>query len=317
MSEKRERRHFSPREFQSEHLNDWCAGCGDHGILRALEQALSDRGLAPDQVAVFGGIGCSGKTPYYMNTYGIHTLHGRLLPFAAGAKLANPELTVIAVGGDGDGLSIGAGHFVNAGRRNLDLTYILYNNGVYGLTKGQAAPTLARGERTRSMPLESIQEQLNPVFLAFAAGYTWIGRGYAYDVKGLAALMGEAMAHPGIAFLEVLQPCPRYNDLHTREWYGERLYSLQEEGHQASIAAGDDGEKAARIRAQGLLLAQQWGERIPTGVFLQDLGAPPFLQLVTRLQPNYERFPPVALPVGDAGGKPLARLEALWSELIV
>ncbi|RTZ71849.1 MAG: hypothetical protein DSZ02_10495 [Gammaproteobacteria bacterium] len=189
MNGKRPPRHFEPKEFQSEHINDWCAGCGDHGILRALEQALSDSGLSPDEVAVFGGIGCSGKTPYYMNTYGIHTLHGRLLPFAAGAKLARPALTVIAAGGDGDGLSIGAGHFVNAGRRNLDLTYVFFNNGVYGLTKGQASPTLGRGEQTRSMPLRSIQEPLNPVLLAFAAGYTWIGRGYAYDVKGLAGLI--------------------------------------------------------------------------------------------------------------------------------
>ena len=317
MNDRHPERRFQPREFQSSHRNDWCAGCGDHGILRALEQALSEGGLAPDEVAVFGGIGCSGKTPYYMNTYGIHTLHGRLLPFAAGAKLARPELTVIAVGGDGDGLSIGAGHLVNAGRRNLDLTYLLYNNGVYGLTKGQAAPTLARGEQTRSMPLQSIQEQLNPVFLAFAAGYTWIGRGYAYDVGALATLIRQAIAHPGIAFLEVLQPCPRYNDIHTRAWYAERLYSLQEAGHHATITAGDGGEQAGRVRAAGLAKALEWGDRIPTGVFLEDRSAPPFLELVTRLQPAYAQLPPAQLPVADADGRPLARLDELLSGLEV
>jgi len=317
MNGKRPPRHFEPKEFQSEHINDWCAGCGDHGILRALEQALSDSGLSPDEVAVFGGIGCSGKTPYYMNTYGIHTLHGRLLPFAAGAKLARPALTVIAAGGDGDGLSIGAGHFVNAGRRNLDLTYVFFNNGVYGLTKGQASPTLGRGEQTRSMPLRSIQEPLNPVLLAFAAGYTWIGRGYAYDVKGLAGLIRQAIAHPGIAFLDVLQPCPRYNDIHTRQWYAGRLYSLEKAGHDARITAEDSEERAGRVRATGLSRALEWGERIPTGIFLEDLSAPPFLELVTQLQPAYGDSPPAELPVADAGGRPLAKLDELFSEFAV
>jgi 2-oxoglutarate ferredoxin oxidoreductase subunit beta len=140
------------RDYESDRANDWCAGCGDHGILRALEKALAGLEMPLDEVAVFGGIGCSGKTPYYLNTFGIHTLHGRVLSFATGAKLANPELNVIAVGGDGDALSIGAGHFVNSGRRNLNLTYIMFNNGVYGLTKGQAAPTHRATSRVRQIP---------------------------------------------------------------------------------------------------------------------------------------------------------------------
>jgi 2-oxoglutarate ferredoxin oxidoreductase subunit beta len=138
------------KDYQVAHANDWCPGCGDFGILSGLQQALAGLNLPPHQVAVFGGIGCSGKTQYYTSAYGVHTLHGRVLPYATGAKLANPDLTVVAVGGDGDGMAIGAGHFVNTGRRNVDLTYILFNNEVYGLTKGQASPTLPLGLQTKT-----------------------------------------------------------------------------------------------------------------------------------------------------------------------
>ena len=155
------------------------------------------------------------------------------------------------------------------------------------------------------------------MLLAFAAGYTWIGRGYAYDVKGLAGLIRQAIAHPGIAFLDVLQPCPRYNDIHTRQWYAGRLYSLQEAGHDARITAEDSEERAGRVRAAGLSRALEWGERIPTGIFLEDLSAPPFLELLTQLQPAYGDSPPAELPVADAGGRPLARLDELFSELAI
>lgn len=306
---------FIPKDYQSERVNDWCAGCGDYGILRALEKALASCGLSPDEVAVFGGIGCSGKTPYYLNTYGVHTLHGRLLPFAAGAKLADPALTVIAVGGDGDGLSIGAGHFVNAGRRNLDLTYILFNNGVYGLTKGQASPTLRQGEKTRSMPQSSIQEHINPIMLALSAGFTWVGRGYAFDVKSLAKLIQQAIKHPGIAYLDVLQPCPRYNDLYSKAWYAERLYSLQAEGYDPVISLADDEQNVQGIRAYGLLKAQEWGDRIPVGIFLEDLSRPLFLKQIAQHQPSYADMPPARLPVTDATGQPLAELSQLFTEL--
>src|SRR6185503_19944944 len=133
------------KDYKSELHNDWCPGCGDFGILTGIQMALAQLQLDPDKVACFSGIGCSGKTPHYINSYGFHTLHGRVLPNATGAKLANRELTVLAVGGDGDGFGIGSGYFVNSGRRNVDFTYIVFNNGVYGLTKGQGAPTLARG----------------------------------------------------------------------------------------------------------------------------------------------------------------------------
>src|SRR5438309_7520243 len=181
--------------------------------------ALAEMEIPRDKAAIFSGVGCSGKTSHFVNVYGIHTLHGRVMTFAQGAKLANPKMTIIAAGGDGDGLGIGAGHFVAAGRRNVDMTYIIFNNGVYGLTKGQASPTLKLGLKTKSMPEASIQEGVNPIALALGAGYTWIGRGYALDVKTLVSLMVQAINHKGTSFLDVFQTCPVYNDLRTKEWY--------------------------------------------------------------------------------------------------
>ena len=181
---------------------------GDFGILGALQQTLAGMGLRPHEVVLVGGIGCSGKAQYYVNCYGVHTLHGRPLPFATGIKLANPELTVIIVAGDGDGLGIGAGHFVNAGRRNVDMTYLLFNNEVYGLTQGQGAPTLQLGLQTKSLAEPNIQESVNGPSLAYASGFTWIGRGYSFDVRHLVQMITRAVEHPGLSFLDIVQPCP-------------------------------------------------------------------------------------------------------------
>src|SRR5213596_4395301 len=181
------------KTYRTQVHNDWCPGCGDFGIVNAIQMTLLEMQLEPHRIGLFSGIGCSGKTPHYVNAYGFHTLHGRVLPNATGAALANKDLTVVAVGGDGDGYGIGAGYFVNSGRRNVDMTYIVFNNGVYGLTKGQASPTLAKGLKTKSMPEASIQEGINPIALALGAGYTWIGRGYALDVKTLVSLMVQAI----------------------------------------------------------------------------------------------------------------------------
>ncbi|MEM4238798.1 MAG: thiamine pyrophosphate-dependent enzyme, partial [Nitrososphaerota archaeon] len=160
---------LSMAHFRTPLFNDWCPGCGDFGILSSIQMALAELQIEPYKVAVFSGIGCSSKTPHYINTYGIHTVHGRPLPFALAAKLANPDLTVLAVGGDGDGLGIGVGHFVNAGRRNINITYILYDNGVYGLTKGQASPTLKRGLKTKALPRPNLNDAVNPIALAIVS----------------------------------------------------------------------------------------------------------------------------------------------------
>ncbi|MBI4354908.1 MAG: 2-oxoacid ferredoxin oxidoreductase, partial [Candidatus Omnitrophica bacterium] len=151
---------------------DWCPGCGDYAVLNALQKALADLDIQPKDVLIVSGIGCSSNLPGFIRSYGFHGLHGRSLPVASGAKLANHELTVIATGGDGDGYGIGAGHFVHAGRRNVDLAYIVFDNEVYGLTKGQASPTLGRGAKPKSLPLPNLNEGVNPIALALSAGYT-------------------------------------------------------------------------------------------------------------------------------------------------
>ena len=192
--------------YKTDIHNDWCPGCGDFGILNAIQMALADMQIPLHRAAIFSGIGCSGKTPHFIHTYGIHTLHGRVLPFAQGAKLSNPDLEVLAVGGDGDGLGIGAGHFVSSGRRNVDMVYIIFNNGVYGLTKGQASPTLKLGMKTKSLSQPNLSNSVNPIALALVAGFTFIARGYSYDVRHLKDLIHKAVEHKGLAYLDVFSP---------------------------------------------------------------------------------------------------------------
>jgi len=315
---------MKPKDYSVDVQNDWCAGCGDHGILNALEKAFAELEIPKHQTAVFGGIGCSGKTPYYLDTNGIHTLHGRVLPFASGAKLANPELTVIAVGGDGDGLGIGAGHFANAGRRNLDITYLLFNNGVYGLTKGQAAPTLRQGEKTKGMSQASIQNHLNPIMLALTAGFTWIARGYAYDTHQLSTLIRNAISHKGSAFLEILQPCPVYNDLHDKQWYEQcettnlpRIYSLQDEGYDPLVAR--DAVKTLRAQkiAECVMKAQEWDERIPSGLFYHDPDRAELTQQIGLQQSYYPERPPATQPAINKNNQNLLVLQRIFTDLTI
>lgn len=311
------------KDFQVEHPNDWCPGCGDFGILSALHQALAGLGLLPHQVAIFGGIGCSGKAQYYVNAYGVHTLHGRVLPYAIGAKLANPELTVVVVGGDGDGLGIGAGHFVSAGRRNVDITYILFNNEVYGLTKGQAAPTLSLGLKTKSLPEPTIQGKLNPLMLALASGFTWIGRGYSYNVKDLVELIQRAIKHPGLSYLDVLQPCPTYNDLHTKDWFAgkglqnghSRLYSIQDEEYDPVIPEGADEQTILAKMTQFMAKANEWGDRIPTGVLLENRALSTFEERIAGRMPTYRKSPPARRVIADAQGRPTTDLSKIFAEV--
>ncbi len=265
---------FKVADYKEDIWNDWCVGCGDFGIIAAIQIALANLQTPPHQVAVLSGIGCSGKTPHYINAYGFHTLHGRVLPSATGAKIANHKMTVIAVGGDGDGYGIGAGYFLNTGRRNLDFTYIVYNNGVYGLTKGQSSPTLARGLKTKSMPEAAIQDGVNPIAVALGAGYTFIARGYALDPKHLAGLIQQAIEHRGTALLDVLQTCPTYNDLYTKEWYSgdagqKRIYKLEETGYDPVVRDTSNLDEIVAKKSQALMKSYEWGARIPIGVYYQ------------------------------------------------
>jgi 2-oxoglutarate ferredoxin oxidoreductase subunit beta len=305
------------KDYTPDHPIDWCPGCGDFGILNALRRALVQQELAPHRVALVGGIGCSGKAQYHVGAYSVHTLHGRLLPYATGIKLANPELTVVAVGGDGDGMAIGAGHFVNAGRRNVDLTYLLFNNEVYGLTKGQASPTLPLGLQTKGLPEPNIQGRVNALMLALSAGFTWIGRGYAFNIRQLVDLIQRAIEHPGLAFLDIAQPCPTYNNLHTKDWYRPRLYDLAEEGYDP-VVPQDAGEETVFAKmGQFVQKAHEWGERIPTGVLLENRAVPTFAQRIAQRSANYEEAPPAGRSIADAEGHPVVVLDRFLEEMMV
>jgi 2-oxoglutarate ferredoxin oxidoreductase subunit beta len=250
--------------------------CGDFGILTGIQMALAQLQLDPDKVALFSGIGCSGKTPHYVNAYGFHTLHGRVLPVATGGRLANTSLTVLALGGDGDGYGIGAGYFVNTGRRNLDFTYLVHNNNVYGLTKGQASPTLSKGKKTKSMPEQAIQDGINPIAMAIAAGYTFIARAYALEPKYVASIIVRAIQHKGSALVDVLQTCPTYNDLYTKEWYEgadlaekkSRLYKLEERGYDGKVQDPTDEQEVVAKKAAAVARSYE-REPIPIGVYYE------------------------------------------------
>jgi 2-oxoglutarate ferredoxin oxidoreductase subunit beta len=286
------------KDFRTKVHNDWCPGCGDFGILNAIQMALFELKLEPHQVAVFSGIGCSGKTPHFVNTYGFHTLHGRSLPVATGAKLANTALTVVAVGGDGDGYGIGVGHFVHTGRRNLDFTYVVHDNQVYGLTKGQASPTLPKGMRTKSMPAASIIEGTNPLATAISSGYTFVARSYALDVRHLKEVLKAAIVHKGSALVDVLQTCPTYNDINTKEWYAgadlqtkaPRLYKLEETGYDGTVKDPNDSNEVTQKKAQALVRSFEWGEKVPIGIFYR-IQEPTFEDMIGDRMPSYKEVP--------------------------
>jgi 2-oxoglutarate ferredoxin oxidoreductase subunit beta len=185
----------------------WCPGCGDFGVLNSVYRALADLQREPHETVVVSGIGCSSRLPGYVATYGFNTLHGRALPIATGAKLAAPNLTVLAVGGDGDGIAIGGNHFMHAARRNVDITYLMMDNEIYGLTKGQAAPTTPAGDKTKSTTYGNPEQAVDPCALAISFGATWVGRGFSGDVKGTTELMKLAILHHGFAFLNLISPC--------------------------------------------------------------------------------------------------------------
>jgi 2-oxoglutarate ferredoxin oxidoreductase subunit beta len=209
----------------------WCPGCGDFGILIAIKGALVKLGIEPYQAVIVSGIGCSGKLPHYIKTYGFEGIHGRALPAASAINMANHELTVIAVGGDGDGYGIGMGHFIHTLRRNFDITYVVHNNEIYGLTTGQASPTTKKGIKTKSTPFGSIEQEVNPIMLALAAGATFVARGYSGDIPYLSNLIAEGIKHKGIAFIDVLQPCPSWRKDLPYELYQQKIYKLEQEGH--------------------------------------------------------------------------------------
>ena len=250
------------------------------------------------------------------------------MTFAQCAKIANPEMTIVAAGGDGDGLGIGAGHFVAAGRRNVDLTYIIFDNGVYGLTKGQASPTLKLGEKTKSLPTPNTNYNVNPIGLAVASGFTFVARGYSYDVRQLKDLITAAINHKGLAFLDVLQPCPTYNDINTRDWYAgtepaddaaikthARLYKLEDAGYDPVVHYSEESELNEKL-SQALIKSLEWGDKIPLGIFYKNEIITEYGGRLADKIPNYLENPPAAQKI-SSNGKPITDISKLLDSLQV
>ena len=269
----------------------WCPGCGDFGVLNATLKAIQAIQLDPKNLVLVSGIGCSSNFPHFLKSYGFHGVHGRVMPVASGIRLANPELTVIATGGDGDGYGIGLGHFIHAMRRNFDLTYIVMNNEIYGLTTGQASPTSERGHVTKSTPWGSIEWPVNPIALALSAGASYISRGFSGDPKQMATLIEGGLRHKGFALVDVFSPCVTYNKVNTYPFFRERVYKLEEEDHDTSDLL------AAYARAH------EWGDRIPIGLFYQTD------------KPTYEEEEP-ALKEGPLVKQPLGLSEQQGKTLV-
>ncbi|MBV9169748.1 MAG: 2-oxoacid:ferredoxin oxidoreductase subunit beta [Chloroflexi bacterium] len=245
---------------------DWCPGCGDFGVLHALKQAIAELGLYPHEVLTVSGIGCSSNLPGYINTYGMHTLHGRALAVATGAQLANHELKVIATGGDGDGYGIGGNHFLHTMRRNVDLTYIVMDNQIYGLTTGQLSPTSIKGMRTKSTPFGSVENPINPLPLAIAVGATYVARGYTGQVRHLTDLIKGGIMHKGFSLIDCFSPCVTFNKDNTHEFFKQRTRKI------------DDSHDPTDFQS-AMERAYEWGEEIPIGLFWKREDLPALDQL--------------------------------------
>ncbi|HWH78091.1 MAG TPA: thiamine pyrophosphate-dependent enzyme, partial [Candidatus Binatus sp.] len=219
------------KDFKGKAEPDWCPGCGDFGVLTALKQALVELAIAPHKSMVISGIGCSSNLPGYISTYGMHTLHGRALAVATGAQMANHEMKIIVTGGDGDGYGIGGNHFVHTMRRNVDVTYIVMNNQVYGLTTGQVSPTSTKGMATKSTPFGSVENPINPIPLAIAAGATYVARGYTGQVKHLVELIKGGIQHKGFALIDAFSPCVTFNNENGHDFFKQRTFKLEDRKH--------------------------------------------------------------------------------------
>ena len=257
---------FSAKDFKSDLKPIWCPGCGDFGVLQAVYRALAAVGRPPHEIAFISGIGCSSRIPGYTTAYGFNSLHGRALPIAQGIKLANPDLLVLAAGGDGDGFSIGGGHVPHAIRRNLDLTYIVMDNQIYGLTKGQLSPTSPRGLKTVTSGYGSLESPVNPLLYVLAYGAPFVAQGTPADMPGLAQMIEEAIRYPGFSFVNVQSPCVTYGEEESQvKAQKGRMKTLQSLSHDPKnlLSAID--------------LARAYGTELYTGVFYRNPEPPPTL----------------------------------------
>lgn len=236
---------------------NWCPGCGDFGIWAALKNAVVQLGWAPTDFVMVYGIGCHGHMVNFLNSNAVETLHGRPIPVAQGVKLANHSLNVIALAGDGDTFGEGTNHLVHASRRNIDITMILHDNAVYGLTTGQTSPTSHKGFKSKSTPAGAIEEPVNPLAIALAAGATFVARGFSGDIPNLTKMIVEGINHKGFAFIDIFQPCVTWNHINTYQWYREHIYQLP-------------SEYQANDRAAAFKRALEWSDKVPVGVFYRE-----------------------------------------------
>lgn len=246
------------KDFRNNVKPNWCPGCGDFSVQAAIQRAAANVGIEPHELAVVSGIGCSGRISGYINSYGFHGIHGRALPIAQGLKMANRDLHVIASGGDGDGFAIGMGHTVHSIRRNIDLTYVVMDNQIYGLTKGQTSPRSAAGFKTKSTPGGAIEPSLKPMEMALSAGATFVAQGFSSDIKELTAIIEAGIQHKGFAFINVFSPCVTYNKINTYDWFKENLVKLSER---------EDYDSTNREQAMQVVMET---EGLVTGIIYQD-----------------------------------------------
>lgn len=244
----------TPKDYKSDVKPTWCPGCGDFGVLNATYRGLAGLKLASDETVVISGIGCSSRFPHFLKTFGFHTVHGRALPVAQGLKMARPDLTVVAVGGDGDMFSIGMGHLVHAALRNIDITVVVMDNEIYGLTKGQTSPTSPHGHVTKSTPYGLLASQFNPISTVLSLNVSFVARGYSAKPKELASLIEQGVQHKGFSFIHVLSPCPTF--YHTFDAWDAAVTPIASE-HDASN------------RAQAMTLAMET-EKQYTGLFFKE-----------------------------------------------
>lgn len=254
------------KDFRNTVKPNWCPGCGDFSVQAAIQKAAAGVGLEPENLAIITGIGCSGRLSGYVNSYGFHSIHGRALPLAQGVKMANQELTVIASGGDGDGFAIGMGHTVHALRRNIDITYIVMDNQIYGLTKGQTSPSSATGFVTKTTPKGSIEKNVSPMELALMSGATFVAQSFSSDIKELTAIIEAGIQHKGFSFINVFSPCVTYNKVNTYDWFKENITKLSD------IEGYDPQDKSAAVKTvhdyDGLV----------TGIVYQDTTTPSYAE---------------------------------------
>ena len=246
---------LTAKDYKGKVDPDWCPGCGDFSVLSSLQKVCAEMGRLPHQVATVSGIGCSSNFPGFFNAYGMHTLHGRALAVATGLKMANHELTVVVTGGDGDGYGIGGNHFTHTARRNVDLTYLVMNNQIYGLTTGQVSPTSCEGMKTKSTPFGSVERPINPITSAIMNGATFVARGYSADPKHLQSLIRQAIEHRGFSLIDVFSPCVTFNHDNDYAFFKPRIKKLEDENHDPT------DWKAACEKAM------LWGDTIYSGLF--------------------------------------------------